>query len=100
MHKKRLRAVALMFGESFSGEVGMALEKEQATYQRELPKLLESAGKFALVHEDAVVGVFDTYNDALKIGYDKFQLKPFLVKRIQAVEQVHSFTRNLKPCPI
>ena len=78
----------------------MALEKEQATYQREFKTLLESAGKFVLIQEDSVAGIFDTYADALKIGYEKFQLTPFLVKRIQAVEQVHSFTRDLKPCHI
>jgi hypothetical protein len=78
----------------------MALEKEQAAYERELPKLMESGGEFVVIHEGSVVGIFDTYNDALKIGYEKFQLKPFLVKRIEAVEQVHSFTRDLKPCHI
>jgi hypothetical protein len=78
----------------------MALEKERQTYQRELPNLLPSEGKYVLIHGDGVVGVYDTYNDALKIGYDRFGLQPFLVKRIQAVEQVHCFTRNITPCPI
>lgn len=78
----------------------MALEKEQATYDRELQNLLGSEGKYALVHGEEVVGVYDTYNDALQIGYDRFGLNPFLVKRIQAVEQVHSFTRDIRPCPI
>jgi len=78
----------------------MALEKEQATYARELHRLLASTGKYVLIHEDSVAGTFDTYNDALRVGYDKFGLAPFLVRRIQAVEQVHSFTRDIRPCPI
>lgn len=78
----------------------MALEKEQATYVRELQNLLGSEGKYVLIHGDRVIGVYDTYNDALQIGYDRCGLNPFLVKRIQAVEQVHSFTRDIRPCPI
>jgi hypothetical protein len=77
----------------------MPLEKEQATYDRELSALLSQEGKYVLIHGDAVVGVYDTYNDALKIGYEQFGLQPFLVKRIQAVEQVHSFSRDISPCP-
>lgn len=76
----------------------MALESEQQTYQRELPKLLASAGKYALVHGDQVAGIYDTYPDALKIGYERFGLKPFLVKRIAAFDQVNRFTRDIPVC--
>jgi hypothetical protein len=77
----------------------MALEKEQQTYVRELPSLLALAGKFALVHGDAVAGTFDTYADALNVGYEKFGLEPFLVKQIMAVEQIQCFSRDLRLCP-
>jgi len=76
----------------------MPLEKEQETYARELPHLLASAGKFVLIHGDAVEGIYDTYSDALKVGYDKFGLKPFFVRQIEATEQFHSFTRDLGIC--
>lgn len=76
----------------------MALEKETQTYERELANLLQQEGKFALIHEDEVGGVYDTYEDALKGGYEKYGLGPFLVKRIQAVEQVQYFTRDIVPC--
>ena len=76
----------------------MALEQEIKTYERELPNLLQHEGKFALIHGDEVAGVYDTYEDALKAGYEKYELKPFLVKRIQAIEQVEYFTRDLIPC--
>ena len=78
----------------------MALEKELETYSSALPSLLSEQGKYVLIHGDKAVGTFDTYQDALKIGYESFGLTPFLVKRIQAVEQAHSFTRDLRPCPI
>jgi hypothetical protein len=78
----------------------MDLEKEIATYDRELPKLLEHQGKFAVIHGDKVVGVFETYHDAVKAGYEKCGLKPFLVRRIQAIEQVQYFSRDLDfKCP-
>ncbi len=67
----------------------MALEKELAAYKRELPNLLANTGKFAVIHEDAVSGVWDTYTDALQEGYRLFGLKPFMVKQIQSVDIPH-----------
>ena len=74
------------------------LQKEQQTYERELPKLLAQEGKYALIHEEEVAGVFDSYADALQAGYEKFGLQPFLVKQIEAVERVHCFTREVLGC--
>jgi hypothetical protein len=71
------------------------LETELATYKKALPDLLVDEGKFALVKGADVVGVFGTYEDALKEGYEKFGLDPFLVKQIQATEQVQFITRPL-----
>ncbi|MBI4660695.1 MAG: hypothetical protein HY735_17805 [Verrucomicrobia bacterium] len=77
----------------------MALEKEIETYNRELQALLSEQGKFAIITGDQILGVYATYEDAVKVGYDKCGLTPFLVKRIQAVEQVQYFSRDLKfPC--
>jgi hypothetical protein len=78
----------------------MALEKELETYKKNLSRLVADEGKFALVHGEEVAGVFGTYEDALKEGYQKFGLTPFLVKKIQAVEQVQYITRNVTlTCP-
>ena len=77
-----------------------SLEREIKTYNEQLPELLQHDGKFVLIHEDSVGGVFDTYGDAIKAGYEKFGLKPFLVKKIQAVEQIQYFTRDVAPCHI
>ena len=76
------------------------LKTEIETYSREKDRLVaEKAGKYALVHGDGVVGVWDTYEDALKEGYEKFGLEPFLVKQIRGIEQVQFFTRDLVVCP-
>lgn len=78
----------------------MALERELQTYKRKLAELAPQEGRYVLIHEDEVVGVYTSYEDALKEGYDKFGLTPFLVKKIQAVEQVQYVTRYITfPCP-
>lgn len=71
----------------------MALEKEMHTYARRLPELLANEGKYVLIHGDDVVETFGTYEDAVKYGYHKFKLDPFLVKQIQAEEQIHFISR-------
>lgn len=78
----------------------MALERELATYERLLPTLLDQEGKFVLIHDETLDGVYDTYEDALKVGYQTLGVdRPFLVKQIQAVQQVQSVTRDLIfPC--
>ena len=77
----------------------MALETELQTYKAKLPELLASEGKFVLIHGTEVVEVYGTYEDAIKEGYAKFSLNPFLVKQIESTEQVHLISRLL-PCHI
>jgi hypothetical protein len=80
----------------------MALERELASFRRELPKLLRdpaNRGKHALIHGDAVHSVWDTVDDALSAGYDAFQLEPFLVKEIVEHERPRHFSRNVSRCP-
>ena len=77
----------------------MALETEMDTYRHEMPSLMANQGKFVVISESKVVGIFGTYEDALQSGYKECKMKPFLVKKIEAVEQVHSFTRDIDSCP-
>lgn len=72
------------------------LKKELETYEDSKASLLKSSrGKFVLIKEDKIIGIYDTYNDAIKIGIDKFGNKPYLVKRILEVEPTENFTSNL-----
>lgn len=71
------------------------LAKEIETYRNLLPSIAKEEGKFALIHEDVLVGVYEGYQDALSIGYQRFGVTPFLVKKISAVEQVQFFSRDL-----
>jgi hypothetical protein len=75
----------------------MALEKELATYKSKLPELKGNEGKYVLIQGDNVVGTFTSYEDAIKEGYAQFKLEPFLVKQIQAIEQVQFVTRFAVP---
>jgi NDP-sugar pyrophosphorylase family protein len=77
------------------------LKKELETYAKNLPSLLSHEGKFVVISGDVVNGIYDSYNDALKVGYEKFGLKTFLVKKISSTEQISFFTRDyFKPCHI
>jgi hypothetical protein len=71
------------------------LAKELAKFQELLPTLKGDEGKYALISGDTYLGAFESYADALKIGYEKFGLNPFLVKRIATVEVVGFITRDL-----
>ena len=72
-----------------------SLETELKTYQAQKQTLLRDEGKYVVIHGSEILGVYATYEDALKIGYEKCKLEPFLVKKIEAVEQAHYFTRDL-----
>jgi hypothetical protein len=77
----------------------MALEKELAVFNQKLPEFkAEHQGKFVLIHGDRVVEFFSSYEDAIKVGYARFKLEPFLVKQIQALEQVQFVSRFADPC--
>jgi hypothetical protein len=76
----------------------MALEKELETYRNNLPALKgENDGRFVLIKGDKVIDIFTSYDDALKAGYTTFGLEPFLVKRIEAVEQAQFISRFTDP---
>lgn len=60
----------------------MPLETEVATYQQNRRQFVCQAGKFVLIHRLDVVDFFNTYEDAIKAGYRRFGLEPFLVKYI------------------
>jgi hypothetical protein len=77
----------------------MALEKELATYQKKLEELLPEEGKYVLIGGEEIAGIWDTYEDALQAGYQKYGLHPFLVKRIEWAETIHNFSRDLPLCP-
>jgi hypothetical protein len=73
------------------------LERELRTYRDRLPELVQHAGKYVVIQNGDVIDVFAAYGDALRDGYRRFGLDPFLVKQILIPEPVHFFTRVLQP---
>jgi hypothetical protein len=69
------------------GMQGLELYKSEiATYLRELPRLLDEgyACKYALVKGDEILSIWDTQNDAIQAGVERFGVEPIFVKAIDA----------------
>jgi hypothetical protein len=80
----------------------MALERELTTCEGELSKLKQDEDKFVLIHGDEMVDTFTSYEDALKEGYKKFGLEPFLIKQIHSIEDIQFICRFValqRSCP-
>jgi hypothetical protein len=69
-------------------EVALALlADEMATYRDHLPELLPGReGQYVLIKGPEVVGVFHDRSEALREGYQRFGVVPFLVRQIAASE--------------
>ncbi|MHB8282225.1 MAG: hypothetical protein ACYDDE_05410 [bacterium] len=65
-------------------------------YRENLKNLLVYEGRFVLIKDDENFEFFDTYDDALKAGYEKYGIHPFLVHKINRVESIVNFTRSLR----
>lgn len=64
------------------------LSKELATYEKRKSEFLaKHEGKYVVIHGEEIAGFWDTWGDALKVGYEKFSLDNFLVRQILAVEE-------------
>jgi len=59
------------------------LKLEIATYEKHREKLeKDHFGKYALVHDDQLIGVFDSFQEAAEEGLRLFGQGPFLVRQI------------------
>jgi hypothetical protein len=72
------------------------LQQETETFEAHRAELLgRAAGKYALIHGDQLVDVFDTEADAIRDGYRQFGNVPFLVKKVTDVDVPERFISNL-----
>ena len=78
----------------------MALEQEVQVFRSSLHDLLGvgnvNEGRYAIVKGHEIGGPFEDYESALTAAYERFGPGPFLVKRIESVETVLHFTRDLR----
>ncbi len=75
----------------------MVLEKELKTYSEHVAEWREYEGKFVLIRDGEVVDFYTSYEDALKVGYQRFALEPFLVRQVRAVQQAQCVSRLVAP---
>ena len=75
----------------------MALEQELQAYKSHVREWAEREGQYVLIHGSEVVDFLSAYDDALKAGYERFGLEPFLVKQIHVLEQTHLISRLYSP---
>ncbi|UDY35525.1 hypothetical protein [Dermatobacter hominis] len=72
------------------------LERELKRFQELHQELLStSPEKYVLIHEDQLVGSYDTESDAINEGYRRFGNVPFLVKQVLATERPLNFLSGL-----
>jgi hypothetical protein len=73
----------------------MALERESETYWAKLPELLATGeGKFVVIHGEDVVAMVENFDQALEIGFDRFEPGEFLVKQVLHAEPILYFSRD------
>lgn len=59
------------------------LEKEREYFKKILPKLLtESRERIVLIKEEELVGVYNTFEEALSEGARRYGKESFLVRRV------------------
>ena len=78
------------------------LDMEYKTYRQQLPLLvLQNEGKYVLIKGDKIDSLWDTHKDAVQAGFQRFNLGPFLVERVQKNPTVwHMPCRVVGvPCP-
>lgn len=76
----------------------MALKRELETYLRERPRLLAEGqlGRFVVIHGDEVLGTFDTLEQALTAGYERYGLdEPFMAREVAETDKPLHFSRNV-----
>lgn len=64
------------------------LDQELKIFEDNLPEWLEShSGKFTLIKGDELIGFYDTTDEALKEGAQRFGLQPFLIRRVSPEQE-------------
>jgi hypothetical protein len=58
--------------------------REQAAYEKVRAQMVrDHLGKIALIHQDEVIGAFDTSDEALLEGYRRFGMVKMMMKEIR-----------------
>ena len=77
--------------------MGDELAEEISTYKARLPEWIEHEDRFVLIKDSEVNGFFDDYEQALRAGYQRYGLCPFLVKQVHQHPKPLMITRMIAP---
>ena len=81
--------------------MALILDAELKTYEQNRDRLLDIAeGKFVLIHNSQVIGIYDSKMDAVTAGYQLFGNVPFLVKQIVKTETPLNLTTGRYNFPL
>jgi hypothetical protein len=74
--------------------------RESQTFRRELPRLLAEGheDKWALIKGDEVIGLFATFDEGARVGYEKYLQDPFLVQPVREWQLLLRLSRYCWPC--
>ncbi len=83
-------------------KIGEPFFHEWNTYLKELGRLLDEgyAGKYVLLKDETIVGIFDSVNAARAVGLKRYLLQPFLVQQIRSQEPSLRIRGYNMPCPV
>lgn len=71
------------------------IQKEEAWFKKNLPKLLkEHRGKWIVVHQQKLVGIYDSFSKAYKEGINKTQSEQILIRQIRDEEEPRELSIN------
>lgn len=74
-----------------------ALAGDLATYRAHLADMAkEHEGEYVLIREGEIIGFFPDFSAAVREGYRRFGLVPFLAKEVTAIEPVY-YIPNVVP---
>ena len=71
-------------------------KRERETFQKHKRELVaDGAGKYVLIRNDEILGVYESELDAIADGYRRLGNVPFYVKRIEEIETPVTFVSNI-----
>ena len=77
------------------------LAAEYRTYEANVAQWAEEHdGDFVLIRGTDVVGFYETNEQALSEGYQRFGIVPFFVKQVSRQEQAHFVSRLVAPTAV
>jgi hypothetical protein len=80
----------------------MPLDRERAVYLRERDRLIESGhlGRWVVIRGEELVGVFDSFDDAMSAGYDRFGLdEVFMARQVARTDPIIPISRRTVHVP-